>query len=45
VTTRDVNISSTSRRDDGDAGGPVLSMRIAYQRFFKFIICYFIFYF
>jgi hypothetical protein len=41
VATRDVDISSTSRRADSDARGRVLSMGIAYQRYFKFLVCYF----
>jgi hypothetical protein len=44
VATRDVDISSTSRRADGDARGSVLSMVITYERYFKFLICYFIFF-
>jgi hypothetical protein len=45
VVIRDADISSISRQDDGDVGGRVLSMRISYQKYFKFLIYYFIFYF
>jgi hypothetical protein len=43
--TRDIDILSTSRRDDGDIGDRVMYMGIAYQRYFNFLICYFIFVF
>jgi hypothetical protein len=45
VAIIDVNISSVSRRDDGDTRGCVLSMWIAYLSYFKFLTSYFIFYF
>jgi Plant mobile domain len=39
--TKDVDFSSTSRQDESDTGERVLSMGIAYQRYFKFLICYY----